>query len=150
MRNALFTGAFILGGLINCMAQGYQEGDVIIVQDSRIDTLLKYHRVINKALQDNLNDDGIAGYRIQVFFDSGNNSKSRATAVMEAFIEKYPEVGCYISFKEPYYRIRVGDFRSKIEALGFLDKILRSYPNAWVIKDKIKFPALGKENMVIN
>ena len=78
--------------------------------------------------------------RIQIFFDSGNNSRENANEVIEAFEEEHPGIGAYLTFREPYYRVRVGDFRRKIEALGFLQKIKRDYPNAWVIKDLINFP----------
>ncbi len=124
-------------------AQYDAPGSLRIQQDKRIDTLLQHHIEINKKIAENPNHDGIAGYRIQIFFDSGNNSKAMALEVIEEFTEDYPEVGAYLTFGEPFYRVRVGDFRRKIDALGFLDKIGRKYPNAWIIKDKINFP--GKE-----
>lgn len=126
--------------LTTLRGQNPQYGYLEIIKDQRVDTLLALHKEINSILQDNINDDGILGYRIQIFFDSGNNSKTRANDVIAEFIENYPEVNAYISFKEPYYRVRVGDFRTKLEALGFLHKIIGKYPNAWVIKSKISFP----------
>ncbi len=144
----LFLSILFIGLLVMNMSysQDYNEGEIIIVQDSRIDTLVMMHQKINASLHKNLNDDGIDGYRIQIFFDSGNNSKSRATEVLETFAEKYPKMGAYISFREPYYRIRIGDFRTKMEALGFLERILRYYPNAWIIRDKINFPILEESS----
>lgn len=129
---------FLLLGIINGQNQPY--GYLEIIKDNRVDTLLALHKEINSNLQENINDDGITGYRIQIFFDSGNNSKTRANDVIAEFIENYPEISAYISFKEPYYRVRVGDFRTKLEALGFLHRIIGKYPNAWVIKSKISFP----------
>ena len=136
----------VLNTIITCLittalyAQNGESGQLIIHQDSRIDTLIKKHIEINKINSAYPNHDGITGYRIQIFFDSGNNSKSRAMEVIEEFTEEYPDTGAYLTFGEPFYRVRVGDFRRKIEALGFLDKIKRKYPNAWIIKDKINFP----------
>ncbi|MDZ7742310.1 MAG: SPOR domain-containing protein [Bacteroidota bacterium] len=140
----------ILLCLINSLAyaQYGESGSLRVHQDKRIDTLLHRHIEINKRMAENPNHDGIAGYRIQIFFDSGNNSKARALEVIEEFTKDYPEVGAYLTFGEPFYRVRVGDFRRKIEALGFMDKIGRKYPNAWIIKDKIKFP--GKEKSKTN
>jgi len=111
-----------------------QKGNVY--QDSRIDSLILLHQKINS--QDSL----IPGYRIQIFFESGNYSKDKALETAEEFAKNYPYMRYYLSFDEPYYRIRVGDFRSIIEAKGFLNKIIRSYPSAFEVKDMIYFPAL--------
>jgi hypothetical protein len=114
----------------------------MIIQDTRIDSLVLMHR---KAMEMNLaheEHDGIVGYRIQIFFDSGNNSKNRAIWVKNQFDSRYSQTPSYIIFGEPYYRIRVGDFRTKLEAEAFLRRISRRYPNAFVILNKIKFPKL--------
>lgn len=143
MKNMLKTILFFLITL-GLNAQDAEPGDVLIVQDNRIDKLVEMHIELNKKIAENPNHDGIAGYRIQIFFDSGNNSKTRALEVIEDFTEDYPETGAYLTFGEPFYRVRVGDFRRKIEALGFLEKIKKKYPNAWIIKDKINFGGIEK------
>jgi hypothetical protein len=111
-------------------------GNVVIHQNPEIDTLLKKH------IQYNLHQDGIEGYRIHIFFDAGNQSLSRATQAARQFQTLYPGDTAYISFSEPYYRVRVGDFRKRMDAEGHLQKILSNYPNAFVIRDRINFPPL--------
>lgn len=136
-RNMLRTGislCFMI--LIFCRisyAQG-KPGHVEIIQDERIGRLAEKHKALNERQSD------IDGYRIQIFFDSGNNSKKKTSDAMQRFMEKYPDVKAYISFKEPYYRVRVGNFRSLIESEGFLKKIQADYPNAFPVKEKIYFP----------
>jgi hypothetical protein len=112
------------------------EGQVEIIQDSRIDSIVKMHIAYNKQL------DGIKGYRVQVFFDAGNNSLDKAQMVAEEFQLLFPGDTAYISFSEPYYKVRVGDFRTRLEAEGYMQKILGDYPNAFVIKDQIRFPEI--------
>lgn len=112
------------------------EGQVEIIQDSRIDSIVKMHIAYNKQL------DGIKGYRVQVFFDAGNNSLDKAQLVAEEFQLLFPGDTAYISFSEPYYKVRVGDFRTRLEAEGYMQKILGDYPNAFVIKDQIRFPEI--------
>ena len=46
-----------------------------------------------------------------------------------------------------YYRVRVGDFRTRLEAEKFLRKISRKYPGAWVIQDYINFPKYKYEKL---
>jgi hypothetical protein len=104
------------------------------VGDTRIDSLLRLHVMQNEKFP------GMEGYRIQIYKESGNMALDSALAVRERFLARYPNVPAYISFDEPYYRIRVGDFRTRIEALRFLVRIKRRYPLAWEIKDEIQFP----------
>jgi hypothetical protein len=112
------------------------KGNVEIIQDSRIDSIVKMHVAYNKS------QDGIMGFRVQIFFDAGNNSLERAEAVALEYQTLFPTDTAYISFTEPYYKVRVGDFRTRLEAEGFMQKILADYPNAFVIKDRIRFPEL--------
>jgi len=112
------------------------EGRVSIYQDSRVDTILKRHIEYNQQLE------GIDGYRIHIFFDAGNQSLSRANQAAARYQMLYPTDTAYVSFSEPYYRVRVGDFRTRLDADGYLQKIIKDYPNAFVIKDKINFPKL--------
>ena len=111
-------------------------GRVEIFQDSRVDSIVNMH------VKYNMHQNGIMGYRVQVFFDAGNNSLDKANKVAEEFQLLFPGDTAYISFSEPYYKVRVGDFRRRLEAEGYMQKILRDYPNAFVIKDKIHFPEL--------
>ncbi len=142
----MFLGLFLYLAPFGVDAQVTEKFDksTVIIQDPRVDSLVLIHR---KAMEMNLaheEHDGIVGYRIQIFFDSGNNSKSRAIWVKDQFDSRYSQTSSYIIFGEPYYRIRVGDFRTKLEAEAFLKRIARRYPNAFVIRDKIKFPKLLK------
>ena len=109
-------------------------GHVQIIQDERVDLL------VSKHIQVNQNRKGIEGYRIQIFFDSGNNSKTKAESIYEGFKAKYPDVGAYLSFKSPNYKVRVGDFRTRLDAQRFLNEIITEYPNAWIIADMINLP----------
>jgi hypothetical protein len=113
-----------------------QSQNIVIVQDPKISNLVQEHRNATTKI------DYIEGYRIQIFFDSGNNSKSNADVAKSKFSTQYPDVPIYLSFKEPNFKVRVGDFRTRNEARGFLKQISIEYPNAFVIKDEIKLPIL--------
>ena len=101
-------------------------------RDPRVDRLIEKHRQYNQS------NPGVDGFRVQVFFDSGNNSKKAAQTVREKFMEVHPDVAAYLTFKAPYYRVRVGDFRTKLEAEGFLFQLTTTYPNAFTVPDRIQ------------
>ena len=80
------------------------------------------------------------GYRVQIFFDSGNNSRIEATKIRNEFASRFPKVSTYIIFKEPNFRVRVGDFRTRTDARGFQQSISALYPQSFVVKDEIYYP----------
>jgi len=102
------------------------------IGDSRIDSLLRLDVMQNKKFPT------VPGYRIQIFKESGNNALNEAHVVRDKFMAKY-HIPAYITFNEPYYRVRVGDFRMRINAIRFLQRIKRQYPLAWEIQDEVNF-----------
>lgn len=79
------------------------------------------------------------GYRIQVAAFTGVNSRNIAESKSNEFRAAFPEIKAYISFQEPYFRIRVGNYFSKLEAYKALVEIRTVYPSAYIIPDKIKY-----------
>ncbi len=110
-----------------------QQGSVVVKADPRVDSLIAMHVAHGRAYP------LVEGYRIQIFKDSGNDALDEAHLVMDKFHEDFPEIAAYLSFQEPYYRVRVGDFKTRLDALGQLEKIKKKFRNVWVIKDYIYF-----------
>lgn len=113
-----------------------QEATTTIVQDARIDSLMVRHIDYNKA------NPTTEGWRVQIYFESGNNSKQLATNARVRFTEAFPDYGAYLTFNEPYYKVRVGDFRTRMDAEGFRQMIITEFPNAYVVPDKVMYDKL--------
>jgi len=111
-----------------------KRGRVDIIQDPAIQSRVNVHL----SQQAKLN--GIKGYRISIYFGSGQDSKKTAAVTQANFVTKYSEVKCYIKFEYPYFKVYVGDFRTRSEALRFLNEIAYDYPDAFIREDIIKFP----------
>jgi hypothetical protein len=142
MRSFIVIGIFILLQMV-ASAQNSNYGRVTVFQDPLVDTVLQQYEILRLKIMENPDNKAIPGYRIQIFFDSGINSSDRARHARDEFLALYPEVPAYVSWKAPNYRVRVGDFRNRLEAEKVLQSILIGYPNAWVIKDEINFPAIN-------
>lgn len=120
----------------NNFAQNHPAGKVEIIAEPGIQELVEKHIMLNEK------QDKTQGYRIQIFFNSGNNSKNNANKVRAEFMAEYPGTEAYIIFQEPHFKVRVGDFRTRLDAQGMLKNISRDYPNAFIVKDEINFPPL--------
>lgn len=77
------------------------------------------------------------GFRIQIFSSSGALSKTEAIEEKAKFMTTYPGTTSYLVSQMPYFKVRVGDFRSRLDALKFYHEIRTTYPNAFVVPDKI-------------
>jgi len=143
MMRYIFVIGFIFLFRIILPAQPEGEGSLVIRQDALIDTVLNDYQAMRLEMMNNPEQKGIPGYRIQIFFDSGLNSSDRAGRAREEFLLQLPDIPAYVSWKAPNYRVRVGDFRTKLEAERALQTIIIYYPNAWVTKDEINFPLIN-------
>lgn len=81
----------------------------------------------------------VEGYRIQLISLSGTNSKAIVEKMQIDFIVKFPDIPAYVTYFEPNFRLRVGDFRTKLEAYHVYQSINSSFPGAFIIKDKIEY-----------
>jgi len=81
----------------------------------------------------------ISGYRIQIAAYSGVNSKSQAEAAKNSFISLFPYTKAYLLYNEPYFKVRVGNYYSRLQAYKDLEVIRLTYPSAYIVPDKITY-----------
>ncbi len=81
----------------------------------------------------------IEGYRIQLLAASGVNSRNSVEQAHQEFRASFPDIPSYVSYAEPYFRLRVGNFETKLEAHKTLMLLRPQYAGAFVIKDKIEY-----------
>jgi hypothetical protein len=79
----------------------------------------------------------IDGFRIQIIAFSGVNSKILIEKTAEQFKQHFPNISCNISYFEPNFRLRAGNYRTKLEAYKDLHKIALLFSGAFVLKDQI-------------
>ena len=124
---------------VNLLLMGQdQAGEIKVIQDPRVDSLLQMHKKLNEK------NPHIEGWRINIFFESGNNSKKMAVDAKAKFVQSYADVPCYVVFQEPYYKVRVGDYRTRMEAEKLLKELVPEYPNAFVVEDEINYPVIDR------
>ncbi|MGN0034023.1 MAG: SPOR domain-containing protein [Candidatus Limimorpha sp.] len=93
-----------------------------------------------KQRQIRTNDSTIDGFRVQIFMGLGNNALHLADSVKTLFAESYPDVPAYLIFRQPYYRLRVGDFRTRLEAENLFQQLKNDFKDSFVTADRIEMP----------
>ena len=79
----------------------------------------------------------VNGYRIRIFFDNSQSSRKDSEKTEMQFIIKYPDIPTYRTYTNPYFKVTVGDFRTKSDAMRFLERIKGEFPGAFMVKEKI-------------
>lgn len=121
--------------LIASMHAIAQNGGVEIIKDPRIDNLIRKQGVVIPPAT----SPQMPGYRIQLFFDSDRKAVDEARA---KFIAAYPKVDTYVIYNAPNYFLKVGDFRSQMDAERVRDGLLRDFPSSFIVKELINLPRI--------
>jgi hypothetical protein len=118
-------------------------GVLKINQDAAVDTLIgRYILMSNRVYREN-GYYGIEGYRIQIYSSSNRNAREESKKAQAQFISSFPDIFSTIKYSEPgYFKVRVGDFRTKAEATRLYMEISRVFPDAYLVPDVINFPEL--------
>lgn len=117
--------------LLSLGATGWcQTGHVSIIGDVDAARMVERHVELNSRAKT------IPGFRVQIASFSGTNSKTSAFNLRDRFQLDYPAMQAYIVFEEPNFKVKVGDFRTHLEAYAFLQEIKETY-KGYIIKDNI-------------
>lgn len=91
----------------------------------------------------------MTGYRIRIFFDNKQTARNESEATMARFLKTYHGIPAYRTYANPYFKVSVGDFRTKSEAMEFLEEIKHNFPGAFVTKETISYPVIDRQNSFV-
>ncbi len=122
------------------------QGTVTVHQNSRMNVLLDKKAVANEGKKYIY----ISGYRVQVYMEnSQKQSKAGAFEREKRIKEKFPELTTYVSFTSPFWKLKVGDFRTHTDALVLAKSLKSEFPDMSgeiiiVRDDEVRDPELEK------
>jgi hypothetical protein len=125
--------------------QSYHEvvdSALVIERDIRLDSLLMKHIRVNQV------KDGLDGYRVQLYSGSGTEARLSANNLRAEFLTNHPNIPAYLIYQAPNFKVRLGNFRTELEAVHLQRELAYQYPGGFVVKDKIKFPKLAIEEEI--
>ena len=111
-----------------------QKSNLIKIEyESGLDNLINKNHKINQQKK------GILGWRVQLTFKS---TKEEIKKMRVTFIKLYPDIPTYLTYDSPYYRICVGNFRLKNEAIKLNNIIRKNYIEAYPVQKIIPISLL--------
>lgn len=84
----------------------------------------------------------MGGYRVQVYSDNNaRTAKNEARAKERAILSRFPDLATYVVYDSPYWRLRVGDCRTRAEADELAAELKSAFPSyraeITVVRDRI-------------
>ena len=114
------------------------DGTIMISQDILLRKAVKRHIEINQ--------NKFYGWRVQIYFGSGQKAMGEAQSAKKRFLTRYGnEHGAYVDFDSPFFKVKVGDFRTKAEAMHLKGIIEKTFPNSWVVNGYVNYPIENTE-----
>lgn len=123
---------------VNAQARGTVE----VIKDPLIDTLIARRGMLKATGASPLSalaGTSSYGYRVQIY---NGSSRKEAYNVQARFLDEHVGMRTYIRYDEPNYKIRAGDFRSRLEAEKLMQELRGSYTGLFIIRDKITPPKI--------
>ncbi len=100
-----------------------------VKQDANIAGLLYQYKDYNRKRE------FAEGFRIQIMYTDVRDEVYKSKGAM---YKEFPDLSSYVEYEQPYYKLRVGDFKSRLEATYYLQQVVTLYPGAFIVRDKIK------------
>ena len=113
LKTRLYIFCFLLGGSIVFA----QDAEIKIEQDQKIDKMLSLYKEANKNL---------GYYRIQIYW----GSKTKSNKIREEARIAFPDWSTKIEFDEPNFKVKIGKFKTKLEAERQLIEVRKQFPSA--------------------
>jgi len=120
--------------LISAAAMGQTRGTLTVVKDARIDTLIAKRLELSRTGGAVAAINSGMGYRVQFF--TGSN-RTEAYSAQSRFNELYPDYKTYIIYNDPNFKVRAGDFRTKLEATRLMEQLRGQFTSLFIISEKI-------------
>jgi hypothetical protein len=119
---------------LNAQTDTAKQGKLTINADKKIE------QYIEQRKQQNIEDSLSKGYRIQIII---TDKRFDAKDAKEKFSNMFPNCPAYLIFDSPYFKVRVGDFKTKLEAQALLFKLTDDFPTLFLVDDKINPPPIS-------
>jgi hypothetical protein len=111
-----------------------ERGKVEVIKDARIDTLIARRQSLQAK---NPAAASLNGFRVQIYNGTVRNAAYAAQAKFQA---KYPDVRSYMTYNEPDFKVKAGDFRTRLEAEKFRQELQSMFSGLFIIAEKINLP----------
>lgn len=114
-----------------------QTGKLSVKFDAGIESTINAYSV-------SASEEKIKGFRVQLCSESGNNARGIANSIKSNFLRQYDGVPAYLIWESPNFKVRVGDFKNRLDATLFWKQVIENFPQAYVVMDEVNPLKVGE------
>jgi len=122
---------------ISAAAAAQTRGTVTETKDPRIDSVIAKRLALSKLPNNPLAPTSANGFRVQFFMGS---DRTEAYKAQSKFNDLYPDVKTYMSYNDPNFKVKAGDFKTRLEATRLMEQLRNQFTSLIVISEKINLP----------
>tara|TARA_R110002049_G_C9158430_1_gene560801 strand:- start:2047 stop:2502 length:456 start_codon:yes stop_codon:yes gene_type:complete len=119
-----YPNALEINSSTELMQAKIDSGKVEIIEDNAIGVLLEKYNSTKKDF----------GFRVQIH---SGLARVETLKAQTNFMKLYPEISTYVIYQQPNFKVRVGDFESRLEVNRFFEEMKAAFPGAFIIQDEI-------------
>lgn len=123
----LFACVYILSCFSIAQAQPSSTSGITLVQPDEVNKVVRRHVVSN-----NVSASRQPGWRIQL---KSSSDREEVLRIKVAFLNLFPDVPTYLTYQQPNFKLRVGDFTNKAEAYKLEKQINETIKGTFIIPD---------------
>ncbi|MFT4061588.1 MAG: SPOR domain-containing protein [Edaphocola sp.] len=86
------------------------------------------------------------GFRVQIY---NGADRKKAQQIKLDFMRAFPGIGSYISYHNPQFRVRIGDFKSRKEAAILYRQLNKKFVPSMIVPDVIYVGTSAKKSKYI-
>jgi hypothetical protein len=105
----------------------------IVLDDSSIDSLLKASD--EQAEKEYV----IKGFRVQI---TAAGNRAEINKIKSQFYTVFPDIKTFVIYQQPNFKLRVGNYRTKLEAYKVWTEIEKHFPGSFITPDELKLNEL--------
>jgi hypothetical protein len=108
---------------------------VVVIQDKRLESVISERKAGTQTVV-------ASGYRVQVFSsNTQRTAKNEAYKIEKEMREIFPEHAVYVNYSAPFWKVRIGDFKTMNEAQELRAEILKLFPSlrsdTYTVRDQV-------------
>lgn len=131
---------YITANFASAQTQEYYLAPADVKGNIQINMPKNLKRVNDLKVKWNQLQPGIEGYRIQIYI---GRSREEAIELRNKFLETYPDINADLVFENPYVKVRIGEYRNRIEAQKMYFELKKEYESVIVVSVKnMRYPKL--------
>src|ERR1017187_1871723 len=112
-----------------------QDSTTVYGKDATGKQDVKITELLNRYSEYNRKKEFADGYRVQIMYTDVRDEVYKSKGKM---YKDFPDLPSYVEYEEPYYKLRLGDFKTRLEATYYLQDVVVLYTGAFIVKDKIR------------